>query len=151
MADIIKDQQQGFSDRLQERLLVQGKSLSPTELAREFNLRWRGLPVTVHATRKWLTGQSIPTLDKLAVVAQLLNTNEDWLRWGNLSMNDTSSDCDDSYPNDEIGFTQDFKMLSSSNKKVVTAVMETLLKEQQNKTLLTKKAIKRSILKTGQI
>lgn len=151
MTGIIKDQQQGFSDRLQERLLVQGKSLSPTELAREFNLRWRGLPVTVHATRKWLTGQSIPTLDKLAVVAQLLNTNEDWLRWGNLSMNDLNSDRDTSYLNDEIGFTQDFKMLSSSNKKVVAAVMETLLKEQQNKTLLTKTAIKRSLLKTGQI
>jgi transcriptional regulator with XRE-family HTH domain len=133
MSGLNKDQQLGFSNRLQELLLQKGKSVSPTELARDFNLRWRGIPVTANATRKWLTGQSVPTLDKLSVVAQLLNTNEDWLRWGDMSMNDRNTGRSSRQQNDEQSFTQDFKMLSASNKKVVNAVMEVLLKEQQSK------------------
>ena len=138
MEGLNNDQQPSFSSRLQALLLQKGKSLSPTELARDFNLRWRGIPVTVNATRKWLNGQSAPTLDKLSVVAQMLNTNEDWLRWGDLSMYDRNNERKSISSNDELSFTQDFKMLSASNKKVVNAVMEVLLKEQQNQSSVTK-------------
>ena len=138
MEGLNKDQQPSFSSRLQALLLQKGKSLSPTELARDFNLRWRGVPVTVNATRKWLNGQSEPTLDKLSVVAQMLNTNEDWLRWGDLSMNERNIESKIVAANDVLSFTQDFKMLSASNKEVVNAVMEVLLKEQQNKSSVTK-------------
>jgi transcriptional regulator with XRE-family HTH domain len=38
--------------------------------------------VTVNAVRKWMLGESIPTLDKLQVLADLLGVTQDWLRWG---------------------------------------------------------------------
>lgn len=54
-------------------MLEKGKTLSPTALARDFNLRWRGMPVTVNATRKWLMGDAIPTMDKIETLSSMLN------------------------------------------------------------------------------
>ena len=55
---------------------------SPTQLAREFNFRFPGKPVTIHAARKWLVGESIPTQDKLRILAQWLGVTAEWLRFG---------------------------------------------------------------------
>lgn len=73
-----------FSERLQQALRNSDFSPnSPTQLAREFNLRFAGHPVTVHAARKWLQGESIPTQDKLRALAEWLDVPADWLRFGN--------------------------------------------------------------------
>jgi hypothetical protein len=39
-------------------------------------------PVTVHAARKWLVGEAIPTQDKLRALAQWLGVTAEWLRFG---------------------------------------------------------------------
>lgn len=72
-----------FSERLQKALRDADYSPdSPTQLAREFNPRFAGRPVTVHAARKWLIGEAIPTQEKLRVLAQWLNVPAEWLRFG---------------------------------------------------------------------
>lgn len=72
-----------FSERLQEALQNADYSAeSPTLLAREFNLRFSGHPVTVHAARKWLQAESIPTQEKLRALASWLNVPAEWLRYG---------------------------------------------------------------------
>jgi hypothetical protein len=49
------DERHQFSERLQQALRSAEYSPdSPTQLAREFNARFAGQPVTVHAARKWL-------------------------------------------------------------------------------------------------
>ena len=69
-----------FSERLQRALRnAEYSPSSPTELAREFNLRFAGQSVTVHAARKWLQGESIPTQDKLRALASWLDVPADWL------------------------------------------------------------------------
>jgi transcriptional regulator with XRE-family HTH domain len=128
-----------FTKRLETLLLKKGKTLSPTALARDFNLRWRGMPVTVNATRKWLMGQSMPTMDKLSVLANLLNTSEDWLRWGDMAAGKKNnfgySPISEAVIKDleinEKSFAQDFKLLNANNKQVIGAVMEVLLHQQQ--------------------
>jgi transcriptional regulator with XRE-family HTH domain len=55
---------------------------SPTQLAREFNIRFPGRPITVHAARKWLMGEAIPTQEKLRTLAQWLGVPAEWLRFG---------------------------------------------------------------------
>ncbi|WP_326939126.1 hypothetical protein [Actimicrobium sp. GrIS 1.19] len=55
---------------------------SPTQLAREFNIRFAGRPITVHAARKWLVGEAIPTQEKLRTLAQWLGVPAEWLRFG---------------------------------------------------------------------
>ena len=78
------EERMAFSERLQQALSDCNYSpRSPTELAREFNRRFQGQAVTVHAARKWLHGESIPTQDKLRALASWLDVPADWLRFGN--------------------------------------------------------------------
>ena len=73
-----------FSERLQQALRnAEYSPSSPTQLAREFNVRFAGHPVTVHAARKWLQGESIPTQEKLRALASWLDVPAEWLRFGN--------------------------------------------------------------------
>src|SRR3712207_6524122 len=72
-----------FSHRLQQALTNAAYSPdSPTQLAREFNIRFTGRPITVHAARKWLVGEAIPTQEKLRTLAQWLGVPAEWLRFG---------------------------------------------------------------------
>ena len=80
----ISNEREQFSQRLQKLLRETHHSPdSPTELAREFNVRFSGPPVTVHAARKWLCGEAIPTQDKMRALADWLVVPADWLRFGN--------------------------------------------------------------------
>ena len=129
-----------FSRRLESLLRMKNRSLSPTVLARDFNLRWRGAPVTVNAVRKWLVGDAIPTMDKLTVLASLLDTSEDWLRWGDNSVQKSLNNslvlaATHSSPlpkEQEKSLLQDYRLLSPVHKKLLEAMMEVLLKEQKN-------------------
>ncbi len=54
-----------------------------TDLARQFNLKHKGNSgVTPQAAHKWLTGQVIPTHDKIRTLAEWLGVSEHWLRYG---------------------------------------------------------------------
>lgn len=79
----ISNERQEFADRLKSALR-QARQLadSPTALARGFNSRFPGQEITVHAARKWLMAESIPTQDKLRTLAQWLQVPADWLRFG---------------------------------------------------------------------
>ena len=74
-----------FSERL--RLALQGVGVrpSPTLVANEFNLRYWGKSITSHTARNWLLGKSIPTQDKLRVLADWLHVSPDELRYGTLA------------------------------------------------------------------
>lgn len=77
------EERRAFSERLQQALQnADYAPQSPTQLAREFNVRFTGSPVTVHAARKWLVGEAIPTQDKLLALAQWLGVPAQWLRFG---------------------------------------------------------------------
>jgi transcriptional regulator with XRE-family HTH domain len=76
-------ERESFSERLQQALRHADYSPdSPTQLAREFNIRFEGRPITVHAARKWLVGEAIPTQEKLRTLAQWLGVPAEWLRFG---------------------------------------------------------------------
>src|SRR6478609_965484 len=76
-------EREDFSERLQQALRNADYSPdSPTQLAREFNVRFAGRPITVHAARKWLVGEAIPTQEKLRTLAQWLGVPAEWLRFG---------------------------------------------------------------------
>ncbi|MBI1892112.1 MAG: hypothetical protein HYS18_15815 [Burkholderiales bacterium] len=79
-------EREDFSERLQQALRNADYSPdSPTQLAREFNVRFSGRPITVHAARKWLVGEAIPTQEKLRTLAQWLGVPAEWLRFGSNS------------------------------------------------------------------
>lgn len=104
--------------------------------------------MTVNATRKWLMGQAMPTMDKLCLLANMLNTSEDWLRWGAIPLEEKNSQryeqsivimAHTEIHITEKSFSQDFKLLTATNKKIVAAVMEVLLIQQQSLAVASKK------------
>ena len=80
-------EREDFSSRLQQSLRNAAySSVSPTQLAREFNVRFAGPAVTVHAARKWLVGEAIPTQEKLRTLACWLAVSAEWLRFGGVAI-----------------------------------------------------------------
>jgi transcriptional regulator with XRE-family HTH domain len=76
-------EQENFSKRFRQALRNADYSPdSPTQLAREFNIRYNSGHVTPHAVRKWLVGESIPTQEKLRILANWLGVTAEWLRYG---------------------------------------------------------------------
>lgn len=71
-----------FAQRLRGALDAAGVRASPTVVAHEFNLRYWGKSITVHAARNWLMGNAIPTQDKLQILAEWLKVGPDELRFG---------------------------------------------------------------------
>ena len=78
----IVSETQAFADRLRQALDSAGVRASPTVVANGFNLRYWGRSITPHTARNWLLGQSLPTQDKLVVLAEWLQVSPDELRFG---------------------------------------------------------------------
>jgi transcriptional regulator with XRE-family HTH domain len=78
-----ENQRLAFSKRLREEWTRTGRLDSPAVLAREINLHLRpSEQVHPSSCRKWLHGQSIPTQEKLQVLARILQVSPAWLRYG---------------------------------------------------------------------
>ena len=127
-----------FAKRLQSQLLLRGKPISPTLLAREFNLRWRGSPVSTNAARKWLYGPTLPKMEKIQVLAKMLGTSTEWLRWGPNNDLVVTGSARSKQPVD-LNFTElqlaesvlhDWSLLTDANKKLISALLDFLLTQQ---------------------
>jgi transcriptional regulator with XRE-family HTH domain len=81
---VTTNESEAFAERLRRALDGCGVRQSPTLVANEFNLRYWGRSITPHTARNWLLGKSIPTQDKLRVLADWLQVSPDELRFGRL-------------------------------------------------------------------
>jgi hypothetical protein len=75
-------QQMEFSTRLATAMTNAGIKHSATVLAQAFNYVSGEKPISVHAARKWLVGEAIPTQAKLLTLASMINVDAQWLRFG---------------------------------------------------------------------
>ncbi|MDH0893516.1 MULTISPECIES: transcriptional regulator [unclassified Pseudomonas] len=71
-----------FAERLRNAMTAAGYPARPAVLEREFNSRYRGRSVTFQAVSRWLRGQSIPSQEKLLVLAEWLRIEPQALRYG---------------------------------------------------------------------
>lgn len=71
-----------FAARLEQAMAGKSIKHSPTVLAKQFNSVFDGKAVTIHTARNWILGKSLPTQDKLLVLAELLGTSAENLRYG---------------------------------------------------------------------
>lgn len=76
------EEAQAFAQRLRQALEEAGIPASPTVVAHEFNLRYWGRSISVHAARNWLMGVSLPRQDKLRVLAAWLRVSPEALLLG---------------------------------------------------------------------
>lgn len=76
-------QRLNFRERLHGALKAAGyRPNEHSQLARDFNAVYPGKPVAVSSVFRWLSGEAIPTPDKLDILAGLLSVSPDWLRDG---------------------------------------------------------------------
>jgi transcriptional regulator with XRE-family HTH domain len=71
-----------FAQRLREAMAAAGYEAKPAVLEREFNLRYWGKAMTLHGVRRWLRGETLPSQDKLLVLAEWLQVPPQQLRYG---------------------------------------------------------------------
>ncbi len=74
-----------FAERLKQAMSAKSIKHSPTVLMRLFNAEFAGKTVTPHTARNWMLGRSMPTHDKLVLLAKLLDTSAEYLRYGTKS------------------------------------------------------------------
>lgn len=120
---------QAFAERLRLALKGIGMRPSPSGLANEFNLRYWGKSITPNTARNWLLAKSIPTQDKLRVLADWLHVNPDELRYGTLA---PTFKAQDSETDMSVLTMQDREMLArymtlpQENRKTVRDVVTAL-------------------------
>ena len=129
----ISNEREQFSQRLQKMLRETHHSPdSPTELAREFNIRFPGGPITVHAARKWLVGEAIPTQDKMRTLADWLIVPIDWLRFGNDAARQDVPDPLSNADSVDIKLIADMHLLDESHRQIVREVVRILIRITRN-------------------
>ncbi|WP_180041662.1 hypothetical protein [Acinetobacter sp. YH12218] len=98
---------------------------SPTVLAKEFNLRYSGNPISVQAANNWLMSIAIPTQDKLQILAAWLNVSTQWLRFGEQP---TESQSETLFSIPSEGISKKFEKLSPKQQLLVQELIEALLR-----------------------
>jgi hypothetical protein len=71
-----------FAERLEQAMTSKSIRQSSTVLANLFNSVFDGKAVTIPTVSNWMHGFTMPTQDKLVVLAELLNTSAEHLRYG---------------------------------------------------------------------
>ena len=125
-----ENEKRQFSERLRQALRKAGRVASPTGVANAFNLRFWGRPVSVYAVRKWLMGTSIPTQDKLTVLAEWLGVEPHWLRFG-AEHTQTRAQVQARHSVQDNFFLEQFYRLNEGHRQAVKAMMAALHKAER--------------------
>ncbi len=127
-------EREGFSHRLQQTLKNAHHSPdSPTELARNFNMRFNGRPITVHAARKWLMGEAIPTQDKMRTLSEWLSVPIEWLRFGGDERRLNPSEAEAGFKSVDLKLIADLQLLDDDHKQIVREFVRVLIKTCREK------------------
>jgi transcriptional regulator with XRE-family HTH domain len=120
-----------FTERLRAAMTQAGYVASPSVLEHEFNLRWPGKSISNQAAWGWLNNRSIPTQDKLQVLAEWLKVEPDVLRFGNavrLSVRQHKERWDEGVTYLERETFDAFLQLPAAQRKIIREVIFTFAK-----------------------
>ena len=120
-----------FAERLKAALEAAGYEVRPSVLEREFNLRYWGKPITFQAVRRWLRGDSIPSQDKLQVLARWLAIDPHQLRYGESSaytVSEPPTRWEPESSSEERQLLSLYRGLPTAQRKVVREILETFAK-----------------------
>jgi hypothetical protein len=127
-------ERQAFSERL--HLALKNSSLiktgSPSAVAKEFNSRYMGKAVTLHAVRKWMVGEAIPNQPKLLALSQWLGVAPDWLRFGTGSPSRmVAQQSTAAYHTVDPDLLNDLQRLTTEQKRMVREFVSLMLRKGQ--------------------
>jgi hypothetical protein len=129
----LADEKQGFSKRLKEAIRRARVDVdSPTLIAREFNLRYQGNPVSTQAVRKWLAGKALPSQDKIRALGLWLDVSAQWLRFGEVDRKEERQPAvrqeTASYRLDHGWPSRKFELLNDTHRRMVVEMVHALLR-----------------------
>ncbi|ATQ79258.1 hypothetical protein CR152_32295 (plasmid) [Massilia violaceinigra] len=121
-----------FAQRLVSAMKSAEICCSPAQVARGFNLRASGATVTLHAARKWLLGQAIPTQGNVQVLADWTGVNAAWLRFGEgeRCRNMSSMSPDSRTDARMVSMVNDLRSLPQQSRKLVRGLIDVLMDAQ---------------------
>ncbi len=127
---IADDERSHFSDRLKVALKGAGLGVSPSEFIRAYNARADGAAVSIHAARKWLGGEAIPTHEKVMILSTWLGVNPGWLRFGDADIEivvpDVIPEADISTPT--LALMNDILSLPEREQCAIREIVDTFLR-----------------------
>lgn len=127
----LNDEKQGFSRRLRDSLRrASADAGAPAVIAREFNLRYDGTPVTVQAVRKWLSAKALPSQDKIRSLALWLEVSPQWLRYGEGEGGSGRALRQEgaAYRADATWLSRKYEALNDAHKKMIVELIIALLR-----------------------
>ena len=117
-----------FAARLEQAMAAKSIKLSPTVLGNLFNSVFDGRAVTAHTARNWMLGKSMPTQEKMVVLAELLDTSAEQLRYGRYSEKTLMISNADGSETELTGSQQQlvrkYIMLSASQQRLVSDLVD---------------------------
>ena len=127
--DLPADQErQQFSTRLKQSLRGANCPVTAGAFAQQYNLRADGASVSVYAVRKWLNGESIPTQDKVHIIARWIGVSPQWLRFGEVDPSTGEASGMDAR---DLQLVNDVRLLSEPEREVIRAMITALLTARQ--------------------
>lgn len=132
----LMNEKEAFGKRLTRLLNDAGIGIaSPTGVAREFNRRYLGKPVTTQAVRKWLNGEAIPAGDKIRALAKWLKASPHWLHYGENEKSAVALKVEEersTYGEDALKtLPEDFQRLTPRHKVIVCEIVHALLRAEK--------------------
>lgn len=112
-----------FVARLTAALVAIGCDATPTRLVKEFNLRYPADAVSVQAARKWMLGETYPVDSKLIALAEWLDVDPAWLRFGTTSLHPAPSFSGRS----SDGLERDLSLLSPDERLILRKMTDLIL------------------------
>lgn len=119
-----------FSERLIHALKSSGYNSSPTKLQREFNAR-SDRPITVHAARKWLVGESIPTQARIRLLADWLGVDAAQLRYG--AVRDMAIADRPQIAPENVRLLSDLAQLSERDRRMIRTLASIMVHEKKER------------------
>jgi hypothetical protein len=132
----LMNEKEAFGKRLTRLFNDAGIGIaSPTGVAREFNRRYLGKPVTTQAVRKWLNGEAIPAGDKIRTLAKWLKASPYWLHYGENEKSVVALKVEEersAYGEDALKtLPEDFQRLAPRHKAIVCEIVHALLRAEK--------------------
>ncbi|NHZ37807.1 hypothetical protein [Massilia rubra] len=131
---IADEERINFSDRLKAALLAAGLPLKAAPFVRAFNLRADGAAVTIHAARKWLAGETLPTHERILILANWLGVHAAWLRYGDAENADlpVSTIPEALLSSAELALLKDIVSLPESTQQIVRQIVDAFLRNHRS-------------------